>query len=123
MNHFELQKNWNVSCPKNGEQASVSIPAEVPGFVHLDLLKAEMIPDMFWRDQANECQWVENQSWLYQIDFDLPQRFSAEQPFLHFEGLDTYAEIRLNGNLLGEMDNMFHPWEFDVSKFLKPNEL
>ena len=44
---------------------------------------------------------------------------------LVFDGLDTLAEVRLNGELLGRADNMFRTWRWDVTGRLRPgaNEL
>lgn len=44
---------------------------------------------------------------------------------LHFHGLDTYANVYLNDQLIVEADNMFRIWSVDVSDKLKDgkNEL
>lgn len=39
--------------------------------------------------------------------------------FLVLHGVDTVAEIRLNGLLLGETDNMFIRYRFNVRNLLK----
>ena len=46
-------------------------------------------------------------------------RDSAE---LVFEGIDTLSEVYLNGELIGETDNMHRTWVFDVTGILKPGE-
>ena len=43
-------------------------------------------------------------------------------PFLCFLGVDTLAEVWLNGQQLGACDNMFTPWCFPVSDVLKPGD-
>lgn len=35
------------------------------------------------------------------------------------EGLDTYANVYLNGNLILEANNAFRTWKVDVKKYLK----
>src|ERR1700758_3007629 len=40
-------------------------PAQVPGDVHLDLLRNNLIPDPFYRDNEAKLQWIENADWEY----------------------------------------------------------
>ena len=45
---------------------------------------------------------------------------------LRFLGLDTFATVWLNGEMLGEADNMFREYEFDVTDKVRagqPNRL
>ena len=39
--------------------------AEVPGCVHLDLLRHKLIPEPFYRDNEAKLQWIENADWEY----------------------------------------------------------
>ena len=39
-----------------------------------------------------------------------------------FDGIDTLADIFLNGEKIGEAENMLIPHKFDVTKRLKPGE-
>lgn len=41
--------------------------------------------------------------------------------FLAFDGLDTFATVKLNGNVVLESDNMSVPHRVDVTKLLKPD--
>ena len=64
-------------------------------------------------------QWVEREAWEYKVDFqsgdDILTRRKVE---LIFEGLDTFATVTLNDKLLGQTDNYFRTWVFDVSDLL-----
>ena len=52
-----------------------------------------------------------------------PKRNSKKQTTNYvFEGLDTYAEVRLNGQVILETDNAFRRWEVDVFTFDKINQ-
>jgi beta-mannosidase len=46
-------------------------PAQVPGDVHLDLLRNKLIPDPFYRDNESKLQWIENASWEYRTDLSV----------------------------------------------------
>ena len=45
-----------------------------------------------------------------------------ENIYLIFEGLDTYAEIKLNNTVLGNTNNMFREWAFDISNIVRSGE-
>ncbi|MDD4160776.1 MAG: hypothetical protein PHO18_07510, partial [Synergistaceae bacterium] len=96
-------------------------PAQVPGTVHQDLLCLDAIQNPFYRLNEKEVAWVAECDWAYQRKFYLPQDFNTDAPAeLIFHGLDTYAEIVLNGHSLGKSENMFIPWRRRVEEYLKP---
>ena len=97
------------------------IKAKVPGVVHLDLLENGLIPDPFYGLNEDEVRWIEEMEWWYRREFDLPEDIvNMDAVEIHFMGLDTFATIWLNGVKVGETDNMFIPWVFDVKKLVKP---
>ncbi len=103
----------DVNFPKEG------IPATVPGTVHTDLLNAGLIPDPFYGDNERRLAWIHESDWIYEMSFDFPESFAADREiYLVFEGLDTIAEIRLNGKLLAKTENMFLKYRFLVSSLL-----
>jgi beta-mannosidase len=98
-------------------------PAMVPGCVHTDLLANKLIEDPFYRDNEAKLQWIGKTDWDYQTTFvvtpEMLRRLNSE---LVFEGLDTYAEVSLNGTLILKADNMFRTWRVSVKNALKPGE-
>ncbi|MDX3312168.1 glycoside hydrolase family 2 protein [Streptomyces sp. NPDC054884] len=90
------------------------LPAVVPGCVHTDLLAAGVIPDPFLGRAETEVSWVGRREWTYETR--LPAvRSGHEQTDLVFDGLDTVAEITLDGRLLGRVRNMHRSYRFDVT--------
>jgi len=86
--------------------------AEVPGTVHTDLLANKLIPDPFYRDNEKKVQWIEKEDWIYRTNFDLPADIVAKRFVqLSFDGLDTYADVFLNGILVLSANNMFRQWK------------
>jgi len=82
--------------------------AQVPGGVHTDLMVAGRIPDPFVADNEKHVQWVAENDWEYRRTFTINAELLAkERVFLVCDGLDTLAEVTLNGQLLGETDNIF----------------
>ena len=106
-----LHNGWNL---KNGRVGTLE--ARVPGCVHADLLRHGLISDPFYRNNSNECQWIENEDWDYETVFDAS---TAGEAHLVFEGLDTYADVYLNGTKIGSTDNMFIPHRFRVTGLLR----
>ena len=117
----KLNNNWQFQ-----NNQSDWIAAEVPGSIHLDLWNNDLIPDPFYSDNEEAIQWVSKQSWNYRLLFSLDSDIiNKKNKILHFEGLDTFCEVFLNGNQILQSNNMFHPWEIDVSDLvnLEENEL
>lgn len=96
------------------------LPAKVPGTVHLDLMNNKVIPDPFKDENEKKVQWIENEDWEYHTRFNITQKeLENQHADLVFSGLDTFAEIYLNGKLLKKTDNMFRTWEIPVKDLLK----
>jgi beta-mannosidase len=102
------------------------LPAIVPGGVHTDLLALDRIPDPFVGDNEKKVQWVAESDWDYSTSFNVdPDVFTKAHLFLVCDGLDTLAEVMLNGHRLGSTNNMFRQYRWDVKPLLKAenNEL
>ncbi|MEM8862416.1 MAG: hypothetical protein AAGD96_29210, partial [Chloroflexota bacterium] len=99
------------------------LPATVPGCVHTDLITAGEIPDPYYRDNEKSLQWIGEKVWTYTLKF-VADTDLLNQPLvlLQCKGLDTLAEITLNGEVIGKTNNQFRLWEFDVTEVLKPGE-
>lgn len=52
---------------------------------------------------------------MYQTTFECSEAFlNADEIILRFEGLDTIADVYLNGKHLAHTENMHRIWEFAV---------
>ncbi len=96
------------------------IEARVPGEIHLDLKRAGMMPEPLESTNAPKCRWPEKKSWWYRTSLTAsPGLLAHERIELIFEGLDLYAQVFLNGKLVGEAQNAFVPAVYDAKPFLK----
>ena len=95
------------------------LDATVPGCLHTDLIRSGIVKDLFYRDNAGKYEWIENCSPVYEVSFDAE---TSDNVRLKFEGLDTFADVWLNGVHLGSAHNMFIPHAFDVSGVLKSTD-
>ena len=97
-----------------------SVRATVPGNCELDLVNAGRMPAPEIGMNVRGFRACEGYGWLYTREFeveDIGGRFR-----LAFDGIDTFADIFLNGEKVGEADNMLIPHSFDVTKALKPGK-
>ncbi|PWK89664.1 beta-mannosidase [Fulvimonas soli] len=100
-------------------QAAAWHAAQVPGSVQTDLLAAGLIGDPFWRDNEASLQWIGLADWEYRLDFRLDPALAAKRHLeLVFDGLDTFADVELNGRPLLFADNMFRRWRVDAKPYL-----
>ncbi|MEV6981099.1 glycoside hydrolase family 2 protein [Sphaerisporangium sp. NPDC051017] len=101
------------------------IPAIVPGGVHESLLAAGLIEHPYRDENEASIRWIEERDWWYRTRFDGPSELAADERVrLVFHGLDTVADVWLNGRHVGGHENMFRPADFDVTAVLQPvNEI
>ena len=120
-----LQISLNNAWEFRAEGNRVWLPASVPGCVHTDLLTLELIPDPYFGTNEDSVQWVSQKVWEYRTHFCGDSFLKKyRQLELVFEGIDTQAEIFLNGEKIniGAVDNMFRTWRFEVSDKLNEGE-
>lgn len=110
-----LHENWTFKST----DTSAWRPAQVPGTVHTDLMALGVIGDPFYADNELRQAWIEGKDWEYKLEFEMPESFqSRDGADLICEGLDTYADVYLNGKLVYEARNMFVAHEIKVKKLL-----
>ena len=94
--------------------------AAVPGTVLGTLLEHGAISDPF--DGLNEAEACARtrEAWTFSRDFRVTaEQLTAARAELVFEGLDTLAEIRLNGETAARTDNMHRTWRIPVKEKLR----
>lgn len=114
MERQELAKNWKLLW--NNE----FLETEAPFSMYGDLLKHHKIEDPYDRDNEKEAYPCSREDCRYQTEFDVSGRLlSCRKIWLRFEGIDTLADIYLNGVAIGNTYNMHRVWEFPAEKLLK----
>ncbi len=119
--NISLNGNWQLRCPKANKHidCGMTLDIDVPGDVHNSLHDAGVIPEPFWADNFKQCSWVSRCDWLIYREFTIGQELAGKKLELIFDGIDTYATVRLNGLVLGETSNMFLQYRFDVSEVIR----
>ena len=98
------------------------IPAQVPGNVELDLVRAGELPDPFFGENIRRLRALESHEWWYVRRFSLPDLSQGAIWDLVFEGLDTLATVWMNGVNVGQAENMLVEQRFRVSEQLRAGE-
>jgi len=77
------------------------------------------IPDPFLGYNELECVWVGERSWTYRVQLPAISASRRERKnVLVFDGLDTFATVRLDGATILKSDNMWIPHSADVTREL-----
>ncbi len=122
MERIQLNENWSMRCLNPARGITDWLEAKVPGSVYTDLLRNGKIPDPYWKDNEDEvCAWME-EDYEYTCVFSYSSREEETGVSLRFDGLDTVADLYLNGAYLGHGENMHRTWEFDVKALLREGE-
>lgn len=100
-----------------------SLEASVPFSMYHSLYEHGEIEDPYYRDNCEAAMELSRKDVTYQCTFDAePQVYACSKIALHFDGVDTLADLYLNGTLLGNTYNMHREWEFEVKDILKEKE-
>ena len=101
-----------------------TVKATVPGNCELDLVNAGILPPMEVGLNVLKLRPYEGYQWLYTKTFDAPSVdvASGARAVLVFGGIDTLADVFLNGEKIGESANMLIERRFDVTRRLKEGE-
>ena len=88
----------------------------MPGCVHVDLLAAGRIPDPFLDANELDVAWVADADWRYRTTIDRTD--DHDRVDLVFAGLDTLAEVAIDGVEVARTANMHRSYRFDVGALL-----
>ncbi|MCI0391254.1 MAG: beta galactosidase jelly roll domain-containing protein, partial [Acidobacteria bacterium] len=85
---------------------------QVPGTVHTQILPSPKF-------HTKEADWISAKEWWYRRGFAVPPTMNGKRLWLKFNATDYYADIYLNGELLGRHEGYIDPYHFDVTDRLK----
>jgi beta-mannosidase len=93
---------------------------QVPFSIHTDLFGHGLVADPLAASQKTPMGWIDSVSWKYRKVFRLDAALQSKKNVdLVFEGIDTYADVYLNGVWLFRASGMFRPWRIAVKHLLK----
>ncbi len=127
--------NWTLYFGQQDEHAPTSpgellksnfqkTPAQVPGNVEIDLQNAGIIENPETGNNVYKLRKYETCQWWYSRKFKQPKVVAGHKVNLRFDGIDCIADIWLNNEKIGRVENMFVEYDFEVTHLLKKeNEL
>lgn len=127
MNKISLNGNYKlyITDGKNSDFDGVgfdglgeAVDAIVPGNAELDLMRANMLPDLYFADNIRKAEFLESKDFVYVKDFEFNSDNDRHRELV-FKGVDTIAEYYLNGVKIGESENAFVEYGFSVDNVLK----
>jgi len=105
-----------------GVQCQDAIVAEVPGMTHLHLLGAGEIAEPLFGRNAEQCDWMEEKDWWYSRTFRLAEDDLTDRIEVVFDGLDTFADVWVNGQHVGSCRNGLVPWRGNITPHVRAGE-
>lgn len=103
-------------------QTTPWLDCQVPGDIHPALETAGLIPDPFLNQNVEACSWVASRDWWYRQEVAIPKTFTGQSLQLVFDGIDTFATVYVNDAKVGETENSFLQYRFDVTDIIRPGE-
>ena len=101
------------------ESGFESMPASVPGCLEKELMQAGKLDDLYFSTNTLEAQKLEDVHVWYFTKICIEK----ENQYLRFEGIDTFSDIYINGQLVKTTDNMFLAYDVTENFHLGENEV
>lgn len=122
-------ENWRVGWLENKEVLARGIEAKreselldagirtvcatVPGNIELDLMREGLLDDIYFGEGSLKTQRYENLHLYYTARFTL-EHIPKMKAQICFGGIDTVAEIFIDGEKIGFVENMLHAHRFSL---------
>lgn len=115
MVNLNLAGTWTLTEPTSG----FVIDGSVPGSVFHDLLQAGKMDDPYHRFNEEQAIPLSEKVYTYRKTFVVPKElFESNHVVLVCEGLDTLADITVNGRWLAHTENMHRRYEFPIKEHI-----
>lgn len=113
----EPQEKLDLSRIKksDGWMEIASMPAQVQDV----LLAHKKIPEEFLVGWCQDVNWMTEYDWVYALNFSREESYKDCRCRMIFKGLDTYADVYLNGKQIVKHTNFYLPDEADVTELLE----
>eukprot|EP00775_Hariotina_reticulata_P003140 gene3140-3417_t len=116
------RREWTLT----NANGSIALQTSIPAYP-LEVLRANgVIGDPLYRYGEQESRWVAYETWTFNTSFtaeEAAQLSSQEKVILYLGGLDTFADVAINGQKLLEANNFHRTWSIPVKKFLNPSDV
>ena len=118
-----IEQSLNQGWTLTSDTLDINLQVDVPSVVQQSLYENGIIPHPYLGTVEKDLLWISDHPWDYSLHFDVDkemlEKYCVE---LVFEGLDTYAEVKLNGEKLFFADNQFRTWKHEVKDLLREKD-
>ncbi|KAL9108319.1 MAG: hypothetical protein Q9227_006918 [Pyrenula ochraceoflavens] len=115
----KLTSGWSFKAADEETEESWLPVAKVPSTVQQDLLDNKKLKDPFIGFNEIKAEWVGSKSWLYRRKLQRPKDCGQKSKVvIAFDGLDTFADVKIDGRTILKSDSMFQPHRVDVTSAL-----
>jgi len=107
-----LNGEWAVSSRWLDEKIAVNIPDSVYGA----LMDAGKLADPYYGENQYKTTKLSDEEYIFEKNFEInTELLDCKKILLRFHGVDTLADVELNGIKIGKTENMHCTYEFDVT--------
>ena len=133
MNKISLKKDWQMlEAPLKWGQDFISrveseegkwYSCEIPVDVRMPLLAEGRIKDPVLSDYWKESTWIEDRSWWFRKQFN-SRDIDLEDDIIELvlEGLDSRADIFINGQFIRTHRSVHYPFIYDLKELIREGE-
>ena len=114
MKKLSLSGTWTMTG------GGIECEGTIPGSLYSFLLDADMMADPYWRDNEFGALALTHGDYSFSRSFDFEK--GTDKYLLRFDGIDTVADIFLNGVRVDHVDDMHIAYEYDVTSLLLDGE-
>lgn len=121
--HIALSEDWELAWRDHPAASPAEIASQAkwirvarPSSVQMALHYAGELPHPYYNLNSQKYSWVDEKVWYYRKSIQVPAEAQGRYLFLVFDGIDYFARVWLNGQLLGEHEGMFGGPAIEVSK-------
>jgi beta-mannosidase len=102
---------WTITDNEN-----YTAQGSIPGTIHTILFAAKQIPEPYLGYNDVDLRYLVRRNWVFTKNFSLtPEFLASHQITIHFEQIDTVANITINSCPIGKTNSMFIPYTFNVA--------
>lgn len=115
-----LNDNWHITTVG---KYSFDMTGDVPCTVYSRLVEEKLIDDPFYGENADKYTDISECDAVFEKTFTVSKEYlDAKKLLLKFNGIDTSAQIYLNGIVIGTADNMHKTYTYDVTDLISDEE-
>ena len=114
MKSLSLNGKWTMTG------GGYEVEGNIPGSLYSFLLDAGLMENPHWRENEFDALALTHNDYTFSRTFDFEK--GEDRYLLRFEGIDTLADVYLNGEHIAYVDDMHITYEFDVTDVLLDGE-